>query len=442
MTENIIKTENKNNIKGILKNNVVTIIFIVITLIGICLSELPFHYIVGELINRISRNTFLVLSLIIPITAGIGLNFGIVVGAMAGQFALIIAIYWGWIGLGGLILAIILATPIAILLGYFTGLLFNNTKGQEMIAGLIVSFFANGIYQFILLFLVGTLIPMKVCPMLKPDRIGLRNTIALNQDLNSEGLKYAFDGIFRMNLFHFLIIGAAIVILYSIFKMFYKGKYKSITPKRSTGTYIAYMIIAAIFIVLSMFILSAKSLVNSGHNTSFYKSMLMLSNLKIPLITWFIIAALAIFNILIMKTKLGQDFKTIGLSQKIATVSGINVNRTRMIAVIMSTVFAAWGQIIFLQNIGTMNTYGSHMQVGLFAVAAILIGGASVQKASIGQAILGVMLFHSVFIVSPTAGKALFGDPQLGEFFRAFVVYGVIGVSLALHAWKNRTKNI
>jgi simple sugar transport system permease protein len=164
----------------------------------------------------------------------------------------------------------------------------------------------------------------------------------------------------------------------------------------------------------------------------------MLQTIQVPIFTLFLIFLIAVFNIVIMKTKLGQDFKSIGLSQHIARVSGINVDRTRIIAVIMSTVLAAWGQIIFLQNVGTMNTYGSHMQVGLFAVAAILIGGATVKNAKIGHGILGIILFHAVFIVSPTAGKELFGDAQLGEFFRAFVVYGVIGVSLALHAWKNR----
>jgi len=36
------------------------------------------------------------------------------------------------------------------------------------------------------------------------------------------------------------------------------------------------------------------------------------------------------------------------------------------------------------------------------------------------------------------AGKNLFGDAQIGEYFRAFVVYGVIGISLGLHAWRRR----
>lgn len=52
------------------------------------------------------------------------------------------------------------------------------------------------------------------------------------------------------------------------------------------------------------------------------------------------------------------------------------------------------------------------------------------------QAFLGVLLFHTLFIVSPKVGINLFGDAQLGEYFRTFVAYGVIGVSLGLHAWK------
>jgi simple sugar transport system permease protein len=137
-----------------------------------------------------------------------------------------------------------------------------------------------------------------------------------------------------------------------------------------------------------------------------------------------------------VKTKLGQDFRTVGQDQHIAEVSGINVSRTRVLAIVMSTLLAAWGQIIFLQNLGAFSTYGSHEQVGMFASAAILIGGASVSKATVGHAILGTILFHTLFIVSPLAGRNLFGDAQLGEYFRSFVAYGVIGVALGLHAWK------
>jgi len=135
---------------------------------------------------------------------------------------------------------------------------------------------------------------------------------------------------------------------------------------------------------------------------------------------------------------MGQDLRTVGQDMHIAAVSGINVDRVRTIAVMLSILFAAWGQVIFLQNIGTLSTYGSHVQIATFSIAAILLGGASVAKATSGQAILGVILFHTLFIVSPKAGNNLFGDAEIGEFFRAFVSYGVIGVALGLHAW-NKT---
>ena len=115
-------------------------------------------------------------------------------------------------------------------------------------------------------------------------------------------------------------------------------------------------------------------------------------------------------------------------------VSGINVDKTRIIAMIFSTVFAAWGQIIRLQDIGTMNTYSAHEQIALLAVAALLVGGASVTRASNKNAILGIILFHAMFAVSPQVGTALFADSQIGEYFRVFLAYGIIFVALAMNA--------
>jgi len=42
-----------------------------------------------------------------------------------------------------------------------------------------------------------------------------------------------------------------------------------------------------------------------------------------------------------------------------------------------------------------------------------------------------------MFIVSPLAGKNLMGNAMIGEYFRVFVTYGVIGMALALHAWQS-----
>ena len=155
---------------------------------------------------------------------------------------------------------------------------------------------------------------------------------------------------------------------------------------------------------------------------------------KFPLSAVICILLLCLFNTWIFKTKLGHNFRAVGMNQQVAMVSGINVNRTRIIAMILSTVFAAWGQIIRLQDIGTMNTYSAHEQIALLAVAAILVGGASVVKASNKNALLGIILFHAIFAVSPQVGTALFADSQVGEYFRVFLAYGIIFVALAMNA--------
>jgi simple sugar transport system permease protein len=60
--------------------------------------------------------------------------------------------------------------------------LYNKTRAQEMIASLIVGFFANGVYQFILLFATGVIIPVRAThPMIKPDGVGVRMTVDMGE---------------------------------------------------------------------------------------------------------------------------------------------------------------------------------------------------------------------------------------------------------------------
>ena len=163
--------------------------------------------------------------------------------------------------------------------------------------------------------------------------------------------------------------------------------------------------------------------------------------IKIPLATFILIGLFCVFILWFNKTKLGHDMKAIGQSQSVADSAGIAVNKTRIIAIVISTVLACYGQIIYLQNMGTLNTYNSHDQTGMFSIAALLIGGASVSRAKIINVFVGVILFHLMFIVAPMAGKNLIGDAQIGEYFRVFVSYGIIAIALVLHAWKrNREK--
>ncbi|MEI3168707.1 MAG: hypothetical protein V8S58_12765 [Lachnospiraceae bacterium] len=85
--------------------------------------------------HELFRNFGLAFSLIIPVIAGIGLNFGIVLGAMAAQAGYIFVTHWRIQGLMAIVGAVLICTPLSILFGWLLGKLFNRQKAQDMITG-------------------------------------------------------------------------------------------------------------------------------------------------------------------------------------------------------------------------------------------------------------------------------------------------------------------
>ena len=65
-----------------------------------------------------------------------------------------------------------------------------------MIGGLILGYFANGLYQLLFLFIFGNLIPLKAPGLVIKGSTGVANTIDLSTD---RGFKYALDGLLRVS---------------------------------------------------------------------------------------------------------------------------------------------------------------------------------------------------------------------------------------------------
>ena len=470
-------------ISDFLFKNKVVILFLLLCVGATAASKQPLTFVIPELFTRIARNAFIVLALIIPVITGLGLNFGIVVGAMAAQIALFLTTYWGFTGVGGFFITVALATPIALVFGFLVGKLFNLVKGNEMIAGLILGYFADGIYQLIFLFVFGGVIAMNNPTLMIATGVGVKNTIDLK-----DTVKYTLDTIPMLTV---LEIGFYLVIAGLLFTTIHKRIKKQAVNWKDTALKAA----AAVFVYALTFIGPVEQFLSSdrllllsavelgclsvvlwqlfqivrhkmtkhtgarsfGKRDTFdirralvfivlagavygltYIPALfnVLIAVQLPVMTYICIGVLCVFNNLLMRTRLGQNMRAVGQNRAVANSAGIDVDKTRIIAMLFSTVLASWGQLIYLQNIGTMSTYGAHTQVGQFAIAALLVGGASVQKATNKNALLGIVLFHTLFIVSPLAGKELFGDPVIGEYFRVFVSYGVIAMALAMHAWK------
>ena len=108
----------KWDIREILQKNAVTVMFVVLCIIGLICSGQTVSYVMYELFGRLSRNAFIVLALIIPIVAGMGINFAITIGAMAAQIAALWVIEWGISGLPGFLVAMLMTMPIAACLLY------------------------------------------------------------------------------------------------------------------------------------------------------------------------------------------------------------------------------------------------------------------------------------------------------------------------------------
>lgn len=410
------------SLKRFFIDNIVTIIFLTLTIAGILIAQQPIHILVNDIVRRFARNTFLVLALIIPVLAGMGLNFGIVVGAMAAQAAVIFVADMGWNGLFGLSMAILISIPISIILGWMIGKLLNKTRGLEMITSLLLSLFAQGVWLLIYLALMGRFIPIRSKELLIPGGIGIRNTVNLGDGMGT-GIKYSLTNLSQMPFF------LAMTVFLGILSLIYLVRY--LRSKQIKGQRDKWLLIPLAVSLLGTLIMFL------GHSTMLYPaSILRLNEVDIPMVTYGLIILVGLFINWLINTKLGQDFRSVGQSQSIAAVSGINVDRTRIIAMITSTVMAAMGHIFLLENLGVLNTYGSHVSIGLYSVAALLVGGATVNRATVGQAFLGVLLFHTLFYIAPFAGKVLLNDAQNGEYFRNIVAYGAIGLSLVLYAWK------
>lgn len=422
-----MENKKRNKVLEILQGNMVPILFTVLCLVSIKISGQTAGYVITETISRVGRNAILIVSLILPVMCGMGLNFSIVLGAMAGEIGLILITHWSIDGLPGIVVATLIGTVLAIILGTLTGILFNKVKGQEMITGMILGFFAVGIYDLIFIFMVGSVIPM-VNPeiMLNSQNaagetvyVGLRNTIDFHA-----ATKYAIDNAWKVMFVKLLPILLAIFAVVTVLVVAWNMGKKKLDVKNSLFAAKGFLITTVLLAILQILMKTSKAV---------QKAFFIV---QVPVLTAILIALVCMLIVFITKTKLGQDIKTVGMNMQVATAAGINVDKTRIVATVLSTVIASWGQIIFLQNIGNVQTFNSHEQVGTYAVAALLVGGASIDKATMGQVFTGTILFHILFFITPLAGKVLFSDPQLGEYFRVFLCYGIIAVSLVLYAWK------
>jgi simple sugar transport system permease protein len=398
------------------RNNLMVIFFIILAIFLALSSGNSLGSMGRDISARFFRNILLIVALILPIMAGVGLNFGIVLGAMSAQLALVILLA---LDLGNapmsLPLWMLLTVIISIFNGYLLAILFNKTKGREMIVGLLVGFFANGLYMLILMVIIGGIIILDDPLLVVSAGTPIKNTLNL-----PDALYGAMDNAVKLAYYYFIIGFFALSVLLLIIKLFIDLKTAISKKTVITKTVIATVIVTTVFVFCL-----ANTTVSS-----------MLKTTRIPFVTGLVCVVVMLLVRRIMRSKMGHDFVSVRNDIQISASVGINVDKARTAAIILSTVIAGIGQVVYIQNLGVLNTYVTHMSIATYAIAAILIGGATIKKASLANAAIGCFLFQIIYGVAPNAAKNLIGNTQIGEYFRVFLCYGLIALAIVSYAIK------
>jgi len=127
-----------------------------------------------------------------------------------------------------------------------------------------------------------------------------------------------------------------------------------------------------------------------------------------------------------LKTKTGIMMACCGSNPEFARFIGINVNKMRILGIVISTILAAAGIVVYAQSFGFYQFYSAPLMMAFQAIASVLIGGATPRKAHISHVIIGTVLFQSILTIAmPVANKAVSAG-SLSEIARVLVCNGII----------------
>lgn len=133
---------------------------------------------------------------------------------------------------------------------------------------------------------------------------------------------------------------------------------------------------------------------------------------------------------LFLKTKTGVAMQIVGANARFAESSGLTVNKYRIIGSVISCAMAAAGIVIYSQSYGFIQLYQAPLYMAMYSVSAILIGGASLQRATITHALIGTFLFNALLVIAlPVANEVMTSD--ISEIMRVIISNGIILYALS-----------
>ena len=132
----------------------------------------------------------------------------------------------------------------------------------------------------------------------------------------------------------------------------------------------------------------------------------------VPWVLPLVLLVVVVWNLLLTKTRTGRYMYAIGASPEAARRAGIRVQRIRTVAFTLSAFTAGLGGLVFASRLGSISVGYDGSTYVLYAVAAAVIGGASLFGGH-GKAVHA--LLGGVLIAAVVNGLALIGVSTAGE---------------------------
>lgn len=146
----------------------------------------------------------------------------------------------------------------------------------------------------------------------------------------------------------------------------------------------------------------------------------LLTPLKgVPYVVPFVGIVLLLYSIFLGRTRLGRYMYAIGGNPEAARRAGINVQRVRRLAFVFSAMTAGLAGLVYASTLGSVSTGVDGGTYTLYAVAAAVIGGASLfgGRGKPLNALLGGLVIGTVY-----NGLALMGVSAAGQFIATALV--------------------
>lgn len=138
-----------------------------------------------------------------------------------------------------------------------------------------------------------------------------------------------------------------------------------------------------------------------------------------------VIIGVVIVN-LFFRSKMGVAIYAVGENPRFADAAGLNIDRSRLIANVLSTILAGLGIILYAQEYGFVQLYNGPLNMAFPAVAAVLVGGATASKASVKNVLIGVVVFQGLMTAAMPVANQIFTGTDLSDIMRIIIQNGVI----------------